>query len=83
MNRTELEKCGLIDCWVVPEEPFHRRVGWVGTATTFGVVIIAFDKFSKESLIAEDSKVKWCYPCGWYARFPYEYAFGKKILVCD
>ena len=78
-----LERIGLIDCWVVPEKPFHMRVGWIGTATTFGIVLIAFDKFSKESLIAEDSKVKQCYPCGWYARFPYEYAFGRKILGRD
>lgn len=78
-----LERIGLIDCWVVPEEPFHTRVGWIGTATTFGVVLIPFDKFSKESLISDDSKVKLCYPCGWYARFPFEYAFGRKILGRD
>lgn len=74
---------GLIDCWVVPEEPFHRRVGWVGTATAFGVIIIPFDNSSKESLLKDDSKVARTYPCGWYARFPYEYAFGTKILGVD
>jgi len=79
----DCDKIGLIDCWVVPEEPFHRRVGWIGTASAFGVVLIAFDKFSKESLIADDSKVKATYPCGWYARFPWEYAFGRKILGRD
>lgn len=54
---------GLIDCWVVPEEPFHRRVGWVGTATAFGVIIIPFDNSSKESLLKDDSKVARTYPC--------------------
>jgi hypothetical protein len=73
----------MIDCWVVPKEPFHRRCGWIGTATCFCIVLIAFDSFSKESLLKEDSRVKRTYPCGWYARFPYEYAFGKKILGRD
>jgi hypothetical protein len=40
-------------------------------------------KFMKESLIAGDSLIKKTYPCGWYARFPYEYAFGKLILGGD
>jgi hypothetical protein len=76
-------KMALIDCWVVPEEPFHRRCGWIGTATGFGVMIIAFDTTMKESILREDSPVKRCYPCGWYARFPFEYAFGQKILGVD
>jgi len=72
-----------IDCWVVPEEQFHKRVGWWGATTTFGIVIIPFGPRCKVSILSADSKVAKTYPCGWYARFPYDYAHGVKILGSD